>query len=207
MSAVVALSGLLDAGQVWRGRAAPVPAGEQPTGWAALDAALPGGGWPAAALSEILLPVDGVGELQLVLPTLARFTRGGRTVVVVAPPYLPCVAGWRQHGVDMRQVEMVHAGSKDVLWAMEQCLRSASCAAVLAWPQQADDHALRRLQVAADSGRALAFVFRDRRHLTNASPAALRLELEAMPRSRVWVRKCRGGSVPAQPVTLGHALH
>jgi hypothetical protein len=207
MSAVVALSGLFDARQIWRGRAAPVPAGEQPTGWAALDAVLPAGGWPAAALSEILLPADGVGELQLVLPTLARLTQGARTVVIVAPPYAPCVAGWHQHGVDMRHVEIVHADSQDVLWAMEQCLRSASCAAVLAWPQQADDHALRRLQVAADSGHALAFVFRARRHLTQASPAALRLELEALPQTRVWVRKCRGGAVPAQPVTLGRALH
>jgi hypothetical protein len=207
MSAVVALSGLFDARQIWRGRAAPIPAGEQPTGWAALDAVLPAGGWPAAALSEILLPADGVGELQLVLPTLARLTQGARTVVIVAPPYAPCVAGWHQHGVDMRHVEIVHADSQDVLWAMEQCLRSASCAAVLAWPQQADDHALRRLQVAADSGHALAFVFRARRHLTQASPAALRLELEALPQTRVWVRKCRGGAVPAQPVTLGRALH
>ncbi|MEO8809673.1 MAG: DNA lesion error-prone repair protein ImuA, partial [Rhodanobacter sp.] len=76
MSAVVPLSSLLDARQVWRGRAEPVPAGEQPTGWAALDAVLPSGGWPAASLSEILLPLDGVGELQLVLPTLARLSRG-----------------------------------------------------------------------------------------------------------------------------------
>jgi hypothetical protein len=48
MGAVVALSTLLEAQQVGRGRAAPIPAGEQPTGWAALDAALPAGGWPAA---------------------------------------------------------------------------------------------------------------------------------------------------------------
>lgn len=207
MAAVVPLSNLLDARQVWRGRAAPLPAGEQPTGWAALDAVLPSGGWPPAALSEILLPLDGVGELQLVLPTLARLSQGKRSLVLVTPPYAPCVAGWRQHGVDMRRVEIVAATEADVPWAMEQCLRSGSCAAVLAWPRQADDRTLRRLQVAADTGRALAFAFRDRRHLGNASPAALRLELEAQPGHRVWVRKCRGGAVPAQPVALPRALH
>lgn len=207
MAAVVPLSNLLDARQVWRGRAAPVSVGEQPTGWAELDALLPTGGWPEASLSEILLPLDGVGELQLVLPALARLSQGKRPVVLVAPPYVPCVAGWRQHGVDMRRVEIVSTAQRDVLWAMEQCLRSGSCAAVLAWPQQADDRALRRLQVAADGGRTLAFAFRDRRHLSNASPAALRLELEALPQSRVWVRKCRGGSVPTQPVALARALH
>jgi cell division inhibitor SulA len=207
MGAVVALSTLFDARQVWRGRAAPMPAGEQPTGWAELDAALPAGGWPDAALSEILLPVDGVGELQLVLPTLARLSQGARPVVLVAPPYAPCVAGWQQHGVDMRRIEMIAAGDAEVPWAMEQCLRSGSCAAVLAWPRQVDDRALRRLQVAADGGRSLAFAFRDRRHLSNASPAALRLELEAVPRARVWVRKCRGGVVPAQPFALARSLH
>jgi len=205
MGAVVALSGLLDARQVWRGAAAPMPAGAQPTGWPELDAALPAGGWPEASLSEILLPADGVGELRLLLPTLARLSRAARPVMVVAPPYAPCVAGWRQHGVDMRRVEIVAAPQNEVLWATEQCLRSGSCAAVLAWPRQADDRALRRLQVAADSGRALAFVLRDRHCLANASPAALRLEIEALPQPRAWVRKCRGGVAPARPFPLESA--
>lgn len=207
MGARVALSNLLDARQIWRGRAMPVPAGDQPTGWLALDAALPAGGWPDAALTEILLPVDGVGELSLLLPTLARLSQGKRAVLIVAPPYVPCVAGWQQHGVDMRRVEIVAAPPADVLWATEQCLRSGSCAAVLVWPRQADDRALRRLQVAADAGKALGFAFRDRKHLLTASPAALRLEIEAAPRARVWVRKCRGGAVPPQPFALSRSLH
>jgi len=183
MVAVVALSSLIEARQVWRGWEVAAPAGDQPTGWTALDAILPAGGWPDASLSEILLPVDGVGELQLVLPTLARLTK------------------------NMRRVEIVNSAENDVLWATEQCLRSGSCSAVLAWPHRADDRALRRLQVAADTGKALAFVFRDRRHLSNASPAALRLELEAMPRAQIWVRKCRGANVPSQPILLTRYVH
>lgn len=207
MSAVVQLSSLLDARQVWRGRAPEVPAGEQPTGWQALDAVLPAGGWPESSLSEILLPADGVGELRLVMPTLARLTQRRRSVVLVAPPYAPCVAGWRQQGIDMRHVEVVAAIEKDVLWATEQCLRCGSCDAVLAWPHHADDRALRRLQVAAVTGQALAFVFRDRSALANASPAALRLELEAPPRPQMWIRKCRGGAVPAQAIHLPRLVH
>ncbi len=207
MSAVVSLSALFDARQLWRGRAPEMPAGVQPTGWRALDAVLPAGGWPEASLTEILLPADGVGELRLVLPTLARLSRGPRPVAIVAPPYVPCVAGWRQQGVDLRQVEIVAAQEKDVLWATEQCLRSGSCAAVLAWPRHADDRALRRLQVAAVTGQALAFVFRDRAHGANASPAALRLELEASPRPQLRVRKCRGGAVPAQALAWPRVAH
>lgn len=204
MSAVVALSSLLDARQVWRGRAAPSIEGEQPSGWPMLDAVLPTRGWPEASLSEILMPADGIGELRLVLPALARLTQGDRPVVLVAPPYAPCAMGWRQQGVNLHCVEIVDASEKEVLWAAEQCLRSGSCAAVLAWPHQADDRSLRRLQVAADTGRALAFVFRDRKHVANASPAALRLELDGAPHTAIRVRKCRGGNVPTQAIPFEH---
>lgn len=208
MGAVVALSDLLDAQQIWRGGIAPLIDSTQPTGWPMLDAALPAHGWPEASLTEILLPFDGVGELRLVLPTLARLTQGRRPVVLIAPPYAPCAMGWRQQGVNMQRVEIVAADEKHTLWATEQCLRSGSCAAVLAWPQQADDRSLRRLQVAADTGRALAFVFRDSRHATNASPAALRLELTAYPQPAIRVRKCRGGNPPAQALPFEpHAIH
>ncbi len=211
MGQVVALDALFAGRQVWHGRAQPAPEpGNQPTGWAALDAALPAGGWPEHALSEILLPADGVGDLQLVLPTLARLTRAGGIVAVIAPPYAPCVAGWENRGVVMAHVEIVQtAMPRDALWAAEQCLRSASCAAVLAWPREADDRALRRLQVAADGGRALGFLVRDRRHAAQASPAALRLEVETAPARQLRIRKCRGGQPPAQvipfPVHPSHA--
>jgi hypothetical protein len=202
MGQVVALDSLFHSRQVWQGRAAPAPSTRQPTGWPMLDAALPTGGWPEHAMTEILLSADGVGELQLVLPTLARLTREERPVMVISPPYVPYVAGWEARGVVMSRVDIVQADERDVLWAAEQCLRSASCAAVLAWPAHADDRSLRRLQVAADTGKALAFIFRDRRHAVQASPAALRLELESTPAWQVRVRKCRGGNPPVQAVPL-----
>jgi len=207
MGAVVALSDLVDARQVWRGRAQPIPAGDQPTGLGALDAVLPTAGWPDASVSEILMPLDGVGELRLVLPTLARLTQGQRPVVVIAPPYVPSAMGWRQQGLLMGQVHFVRAPETDVLWAAEQCLRSGACSAVLLRPRRADDRALRRLQVAAADGQALGFVFRDRQHLGNSSPAPLRLELVARPVPAIWVRKCRGGNPPAQPVPFPATVH
>lgn len=47
------------------------------TGFAALDGVLPGGGWPAGALTELLLPHPGVGEWRLLAPVLAAVQRGG----------------------------------------------------------------------------------------------------------------------------------
>ncbi len=201
MAANVPLS-LFETRQVWKGRIAPAVTPAQPTGWPELDAVLPAGGWPDAALTEILLPADGVGELQLLMPALARLTQTDRPVLLVAPPYVPCVAGWRTRGVNMAHVEIVAvAHERQVPWAMEQSLRAGCCSAVLAWPEQIDERQLRRLQVAADSGRALAFVFRDRKYGGHASPAALRIEIETDP-ARLRVRKCRGGPAPTRPIAF-----
>ncbi len=194
MNAVVNLDSLIRERRVWRGRSAALPASAQPTGWPDLDAALPTRGWPEAALSEILLPADGVGELQLVLPTLARLTQAGGHVVLVAPPYLPHAPAWQAAGMDWRRVSIVEAGAGQCAWVLEQCLRAGCCAAVLGWLPHAGDKVLRRLEVAADTGHALAFVFRDRAALANPSPAALRLEIEP---GLLHVRKCRGGNPPA----------
>lgn len=198
----VALDALLADRRVWRGQAAGLPPARQPTGFAALDAALPTGGWPDAAVTELLLPADGIGELRLLLPTLARLTRSARDIVLVTPPYLPYPDGWRQAGVDFARLHLVDAAPRDALWAAEQCLRSGSLAAVLCWPRQADDRALRRLQVAAETGQALGFAFRDARAAANPSPAALRLQFEPTSDAsmRLRVLKCRGGNVPAQAI-------
>lgn len=199
MGAVVSLDSLLDQRRVWRGQpAAPLP-GLQPTGHARLDAALPMGGWPEAALSEILHAGEGVGELRLLWPTLARLSAAGERVVLVAPPHLPYPQAWLAAGVDLRNLVMIEAQGREALWAAEQCLRSGSCAAVLCWPQQADDRALRRLQVAAEAGQSLAFAYRPLREALNPSPAALRLVLEAKP-AQLRILKCRGGLPPAAPI-------
>jgi len=201
MGAVVDLDRLLDQRQVWRGRQAQVrPSGLQPTGHALLDQRLPDGGWPAAALSELLLASPGCGELQLLWPSLARLTAEGGRVVLVAPPFIPYAPAWQAAGVDLRWLVQVDAAQAYALWAAEQCLRSGSCAAVLCWPERADDRALRRLQVAAETGQALAFACRPQQAANNPSPAALRIAIDTRPAQ--WrVLKCRGGMPPATAIT------
>jgi hypothetical protein len=204
MGRVVALDALFTDRRIWRGQPVATPVAAQPSGHAALDAALPSGGWPEAALTELLLPADGIGELRLLLPTLARLTQAAQDIVLVAPPYLPYPAGWRQAGVDFGRVHLIEAAPRDALWATEQCLRGGCVAAVLAWPPQADDRALRRLQVAAETGQTLGFAFRDAREARNPSPAALRLLVESA-RAQLRVLKCRGGLAPARPIAFPFA--
>ncbi len=195
-----AIDTLLAAQTLWHaGRSPAILADGEPTGHAALDALLPQGGWPRRALTELLLPADGVGELALLLPTLARLTQAGGTVVLIAPPHIPYAPAWQAAGVALGALDIVQATTRDGLWAFEQCLRSGACAAVVGWPLQADGQALRRLQVAADSGDCLGFALRDRKHAANPSPAALRLEYRGdADGAGGWrVRKCRGGPTPA----------
>lgn len=199
MSTVVALDSLLDARRLWRGQPHARAPSRQPTGFPLLDAALPSGGWPEAALSELLLPLDGIGELTLLWPTLARLTQAGGLVALIAPPYLPFPAAWANAGIKLDRLQLVRADARDVPWATEQCLRSAACAAVLCWPQQADDRTLRRLQLAAETSQCLGIAMRPAAAAVHASPAALRLVLESRP-ARLRVLKCRGGNPPAQPL-------
>ena len=202
MGVVVALDQLLADRSVWRGRApARSTPATHPTGVDALDAVLPFGGWPPSSMSEVLTAHDGIGELSLVLPTLARLTQLRQSIVVVGPPYLPYAPGWTLKGVDLDHLLVVRATGKEALWAAEQCLRSGACAAVLCWPQEATDKSLRRLQVAAETGKALGFALRSTRALSNASPAALRLQVESQPR-RVRVIKCRGATPLARSIPL-----
>jgi len=203
MAAVLqSLDALLAARTVWSaGRGTRSAEAGQPTGHPALDAALPGGGWPPRALTELLLPADGVGEISLLWPALSRITAAGGRVVLVAPPCIPYAPAWQAAGVRLDVLDVVDASPADALWAFEQCLRSGACAAVLGWPDTGDARLMRRLQVAADSGDCHAFALRDRRHAANPSPAALRIEY--LSEAQAWqVRKCRGGQVPSQPLRL-----
>ena len=201
MQAVATLDSMLAAQTLWHAGRHPATASDgEPTGHAALDDLLPQRGWPRRALTELLLPADGIGELALLMPTLARLGRDGGTLALIAPPYLPYAPAWQAAGIDLGVLHVIEAAPRDALWAVEQCLRSGACAAVVGWPRQADAQSLRRLQVAADSGDCLGFILRDRKHAANPSPAALRLEREG---DHWRVRKCRGGPAPMQAFALG----
>ena len=202
MGAAVQLNTLFHQRQVWTGNATPSAGKGQSSGHALLDARLPGQGWPDAALTELLIAHDGIGEIQLLWPTLVRLSQDAQRVVLVAPPYLPFAPAWQSVGVALPLLQVLDVASpRDALWASEQCLRSGSCGAVVCWPFTADDRALRRLQVAAESGGTMAFAYRPLQAAHNPSPAALRIAIDARP-AQLRVLKCRGGMPPTQPIPL-----
>jgi cell division inhibitor SulA/protein ImuA len=102
------LARLLEHPAIWRGRSA-ARAEVLPTGCAAFDACLPGGGWPRTGLIEILVSRFGVGELYLLLPALAALTRrpGARWCVWVAPPLEPYAPALSAHGAALERMLVV----------------------------------------------------------------------------------------------------
>ncbi|HEV2007909.1 MAG TPA: translesion DNA synthesis-associated protein ImuA, partial [Burkholderiales bacterium] len=153
-----ALAALLSHPAIWRGnQLGSVSTPSVPTGFAALDAELPGGGWPTAALTEILPQHEGIGELRILGHALAHLSARGRWLAWVAPPYLPYAPALQAAGIDLAKLLFIKTRSpRETLWAIEQTLRSHTCGAVLAWPDQATYPELRRLQLAAEGNPGLA---------------------------------------------------
>lgn len=192
---------------VWRaGRIdTSLPAGE-PSGFAALDAVLPGSGWPSRCLTELLCREAGIGELRLLVPLLQRVTQQRRFVILLAPPHIPYAPALASFGIQLDYLIVIQApNAADRLWAVEQSLRSSSFGALLAWlPQQRTrpEH-LRRLQLAAQSAGGPVFLFRELPAQFEASPAPLRLLLLPRPNPQLSVQVLkRRGPVIAHPVVL-----
>jgi hypothetical protein len=120
-----ALADVLRHPGIWRRGSKPASSSTAlSTGFAELDAMLPGGGWPRGALSEILIDEDGLGECSLVLPALAALTQARRRVALIAPPYVPYAPAMVEAGIDLAQLVHIDAGAADTHWTAEQCLRA-----------------------------------------------------------------------------------
>lgn len=196
------------------------------SGHRALDAQLPGGGWPLGALTELLLPHDGIGELRLLAPALAavqRRSQASRGLMWFDPPAEPCAWVLTALGLDLRRLVVVRPrpllpgrpplqrrGSRtqlpaaDILWALEQALKSGQVGGVLAWlPARLPADALRRLQLAAQAHEGPVFLLRPASEARQPSAAPLRITLASAgpDRLRLVLLKRRGPPV-AEPVEL-----
>lgn len=154
-----------------RGRAAV------PTGLAALDAVLPGGGVPAGAVTEVLHDRSESGALSLAV-RVARQVAGAAGEVVFIEPfgdlYPPAL---RQVGLSESQVLVVRPGCRrDRLWACDQALRCRGVAAVVAAFGHLDAGTSRRLQLAAESGGGVGLILRPASTTTTFAALQLRIE-------------------------------
>jgi protein ImuA len=179
--------------------AASSDAPARPTGFAALDAELPGGGWPTNALIELLLGAPGAGELRLLAPSLAATTA---PVLWVAPPLQPYAPALAALGLTPERLVIAEPErAADAAWAAEQALRAGVLAAVLWWQgrEPVASATLRRLHLAAQEGRTPLVALRPLSVRAQSSPAPLRVALvcPATGQLAVEVFKRRGPPVAA----------
>lgn len=196
------LQKLLQSSKLWKARTHTGTTGQQglASGYPKLDHALPGGGWPRNAVTEILLADYGIGELQLLMPALARLSNGAEKntpgwIAWIAPPFQPYPPALSQWGMDISRVLMMHAKENtEILWAADQALSSGVFSAVLLWPASLGSRECRRLQLAAEKGNSWGIVFRQLSAAKKTSAAALRIQL--LPGSTgtdIGILKSRGG--------------
>ena len=209
----------LQRADIWRGDSVPAPdAATVASGFATLDALLPGGGWPQGALTELLPAQPGIGEIALLEPVLTAVSGAGGWIALVAPPlplYAPYAPAWAQMGIELRRLLIVEASGAQALWACEQILAAGAFAASLSWLPEAEMRALRRLQLAQQGQRSCAFVFRAAACAAQSSPAPLRLQLAAHDDMlAVHVLKRRGPPLAGplllpvrRPLYTDHAHH
>ena len=185
------------------------------TGFAQLDQLLHGSGWPAAGLMELLCDVHGIGELRLLASALTRVSRAeARWITWINPPFVPYAPALARVGIDVNKVLLIHPKShREALWALEQALKTGASSAALAW---LDESALktteiRRLQLAAATGRTWTTLFRPASAAGKASMAELRILAESEPAGRCdrlafTILKRRGGWPTSRiALDLGHA--
>jgi len=190
---------------VWAGAQFAAPAQPAlPTGYPDLDAELPGGGWPASGLTELLLEAPGSGEWRLLAPAL-RSQATARPVICVAPPLQPYAPALQALGLPLQRFVWVTppdaaSAAADAAWSLEQALRSGGCGTALWWGE-ASTPMLRRLHLAAREHGCLLLALRPLAARQQSSPAPLRLACTPAAQGRlvISVFKRRG---PAQATPL-----
>jgi protein ImuA len=170
------------------GQTAPPPC---PLGLPVLDAALEGG-LPGGCLQEVIPADEGAaaaGFAAFLLGRLAKEAEGGGRGVLWASLgegdlYPPALAAY---GLDPGAVILLSAPSPaELLWAMEEALRSPALAGVVGEVDRLDLTTGRRLQLAAAAGGGVGFLLlRADRPAAAVSAAALRWRVGAGP-DRTW---------------------
>ncbi len=191
------------------GKAAPV----LPFGIAAMDGGLPWGGLPLGALHEVggiaAEAEDGAIATAFLASILARLSPG-RPVLWCCSRADLHAPGLARHGLQPKRLILARApNDREILWAMEEGLRSPALAAVVGEVATLSVAASRRLQLAAETSGVTGFALRRGNAAAAASAAVTRWRIAALPGLsgsgepglgrplwRVELLRCRGG-VPA----------
>ena len=168
---------------IWRGDQLGSPVSTViSSGFAALDAELPGSGWPCHSLTEILQPQPTVTEWRLLAPAMRQVVASGGNIVVVGPPKSPHLPGLKYAGLDERHLVWIQAEAPaERLWVTEQLIKTNAAGLLVSWLPQARQEQIRRLQVCAQACEGPAFLCRPAAAEHESSAAPLRIQLTFGP--------------------------
>jgi protein ImuA len=163
---------------IWRGDALGTPVTTTVgTGFEALDAELPGHGWPCQSLTEVLQVQSSVLEWRLLAPAMHTLVGQGKQIVIVGPPKPPHLPGLKHLGLDERHIVWIQADKPvERLWATEQLIKANAAGMLVSWLPQARQEQIRRLQVCAQSCDGPVILCRPAAAEHEASAAPLRLQ-------------------------------
>jgi protein ImuA len=203
--------------QALRGLGLSAPAGRPcvSAGTPAIDEALPWGGIPCGVHEIAAAPGDAAGTAFAALLAAGRpgpvlWCRSRRTAIDAGDPY---GHGLRAFGLSVDRLILIDAARPiDLLWAMEEGARTKGLSAVVGEGASLNLTAGRRLQLAAEAGKAMALILPfapERTPEAELHPSAAltrwRVRSEASlpdsggpgrPRWTVELRRCRGGGRP-----------
>lgn len=167
------------------------------TCWRPLDRLFPEGGLRAGLLVEWLSADTGSGAATLLMLSAAQWLDRQGKLVVIDPrrAFYPPAA--MRLGIDLQHLAVIQPVSEsDTFWALEQSLRCRGVAATVCWLQQVGDRTFRRLQLAAEQGGGVGFLWRPARYRYQPSWADVRFHVCPMQGSsagrRLRLERLRG---------------
>jgi cell division inhibitor SulA len=172
------LQEVLKRADIWQASSHSKQQSSLSTEYFSLDQSLHSSGWPLNQMTELLIERAGIGEMQLVLPALAKMHSKGGWLFLIEPPFNPYAPGWLKANIDIERMMIIKGGKQnECLWAAEKIIANQGVCCSLFWPphDQLSNKALKRLQLAAEQGCGLNFVFRSLSAINQSSPASLRL--------------------------------
>jgi len=170
------LAQLHDSHQIWHGNNHHLISDSITTGDTGLDDYLHGG-WPEASVIE-LQSINGIGELRLLMPYLASQAQSTRLVAFIAPPSQLGSQMLASNELDTSQVLVLYSQrDNDILWSVEQCLKSGCVGVIVLWHQQFTSAQIKRFKLAAEQGQASLIIIRHQPNLSLCLPVQLSLSL------------------------------
>lgn len=172
------------------------------SGFQQIDRQLHWSGWPLSQSIELLCNGLHIGELPLLMPALAELSEQHRWIALINPPITPYAPALQAAGIDTSRILIIRTqDDKDLLWSTEKALSTGTCSAVISWMHncKANNTQLRRLQLAAAQSDCLHVQIHDDQQAQKASPAGLRIQLNATATgTELNVLKQRGSAAGQQ---------